>query len=83
MALSIKTVEADRLARSLAKLTGETMTKAVTVALRERLDRERAKRESAGDLAARLKIWTLRFHEEYDTRPVAKAEWDEASGDTQ
>ena len=36
MALSIKTAEADRLARTLARLTGETMTEAVTVALRER-----------------------------------------------
>ncbi|MGH1557524.1 type II toxin-antitoxin system VapB family antitoxin [Caulobacter segnis] len=34
MALSIKTEKADRLARDLAKLTGETMTQAVTVALR-------------------------------------------------
>ena len=30
MALSIKTGEADALARSLARLTGETMTAAVT-----------------------------------------------------
>jgi antitoxin VapB len=36
MALSIKTDEADRLARKLARLTGETMTQAVTEALRER-----------------------------------------------
>ena len=42
MALSIKTAEADELARSLARLTGETMTEAVTAALRERLARERA-----------------------------------------
>ncbi|MFN3836064.1 MAG: type II toxin-antitoxin system VapB family antitoxin, partial [Glycocaulis sp.] len=34
MALSIKTEEADRLARLLAELTGETMTEAVTKALR-------------------------------------------------
>ena len=33
MALSIKTAEADELARSLARLTGETMTEAVTAAL--------------------------------------------------
>ena len=38
MALSIKTEEADRLAR--AKLTGQTITQAVTTALRERLARE-------------------------------------------
>ena len=39
MALSIKTEEADRLARELAAVTGETLTDAVTKALRERLDR--------------------------------------------
>ena len=46
-ALSIKTPEADELARSLARLTGESMTEAVTAALRERLARERARRETA------------------------------------
>lgn len=40
MALSIKDPEADRLARELAERTGETLTRAVVVALRERLDRE-------------------------------------------
>ena len=39
MALSIKTQQADRLARKLAQATGETLTEAVTVALRERLER--------------------------------------------
>lgn len=41
MALSIKTDEADRLARALAAETHESLTEAVTVALRERLDRVR------------------------------------------
>ena len=36
MALSIKTEEADRLARELTRLTGETMTDAVTVVDSER-----------------------------------------------
>ncbi|MFR9752110.1 type II toxin-antitoxin system VapB family antitoxin [Nocardia sp. 004] len=40
MALSIKHPEADRLARELAARTGETMTEAVVIALRERLARE-------------------------------------------
>jgi antitoxin VapB len=44
MALSLKNVEADRLARSLAEMTGESLTDAVVVALRERLDRERTRR---------------------------------------
>ena len=37
--LNIKDSEADRLARELARLTGETITRAVTVAVRERLER--------------------------------------------
>jgi antitoxin VapB len=44
MALSIKNPEADQLARELAALTGESMTEAVLVALRERVDRERLRR---------------------------------------
>jgi len=39
MALSIKDDEADRLARELSRRTGETLTEAVLVALRERLAR--------------------------------------------
>ena len=44
MALSIKSDEADQLARELAAETGETLTEAVVIALRERLDRQYAKR---------------------------------------
>ena len=38
MGLSIKNEETCRLARELAQLTGETVTGAITVALRERLE---------------------------------------------
>jgi antitoxin VapB len=41
MALSIKDPEADRLARAVAKATGETLTAAVIQSLRERLARVR------------------------------------------
>lgn len=81
MALSIKTEEADALARALAGLTGETMTEAVTVALRERLARERARREGGAVLAARLREEAARIRTAYDTRPVTKAEWDAAVGE--
>jgi antitoxin VapB len=81
VALSIKTEEADRLARALAKLTGETLTEAVTAALRERLDREEARQKAAGDLPARLAALSERLRIVYDTRPVDRAEWDAASGD--
>jgi antitoxin VapB len=81
MALSIKTEEADRLARTLARLTGETITQAVTSALRERLEREQVRREAAGGLPARLAALSERLRTVYDTRPVTRAEWDAASGD--
>ena len=41
MALSIKHPDADRLARELAARTGEGLTEAVVIALRERLERVR------------------------------------------
>ncbi|MCY3989442.1 MAG: type II toxin-antitoxin system VapB family antitoxin [Gammaproteobacteria bacterium] len=44
MSLNIKNDETCRLASDLAQLTGETMTGAITVALRERLERERRQR---------------------------------------
>lgn len=83
MALSIKTDEADRLARNLARLTGETMTQAVTQALRERLERETARRKTGADLPSRLAAVVDRFIGDYDTRPVSRAEWDAASGEEQ
>ncbi len=52
MSLNIKNKEAHRLAEELAKLTGDSMTTAVTIALRERL--ERVRREQCLSLADRL-----------------------------
>jgi len=55
VAFSIKNDDADRLARRLTETTGESLTEAVLVALRERLQREEAKRQlSAGDRLRRL-----------------------------
>ena len=55
MAFSIKNDEADRLARELAATSGESLTEAVLVALRERLQREEARRRpGAGDRLRRL-----------------------------
>jgi antitoxin VapB len=51
MVLSIKSAEADQLARELARVTGESLTDAITVALRERLERVRPDRT---DLVERL-----------------------------
>ena len=44
MSLNIKNEETCRLAGEMARLTGETMTGAITVALRERLEREKRAR---------------------------------------
>jgi antitoxin VapB len=40
MALSLKNEETERLARELARQTGETLTQAVTLAIKERLERQ-------------------------------------------
>ena len=45
MSLNIKSTEAHRLARELAQLRGVSLTHAVTEALREKLDREKHRRE--------------------------------------
>jgi antitoxin VapB len=39
MAMNIKNAEAQKLARELSKITGESLTAAVTEAVRERLER--------------------------------------------
>jgi len=44
MPLSVKNTEADRLIRRLAELTGETLTEAVTIAVKQRLERLYARR---------------------------------------
>ncbi len=46
MSLNIKNEETCRLAGELARLTGETMTGAITVALRDRLEREQRLRNA-------------------------------------
>ncbi len=53
MAQNIRNTETERLAETLARLTGETKTEAVTKALRERLrllDRGRSGRQLADEL---------------------------------
>jgi antitoxin VapB len=52
MSLNIKNEEAHRLAQELAKITGESMTVAVSEAIRERLERVRGNPRE--DMAERL-----------------------------
>jgi antitoxin VapB len=65
MALSIKSDEADQLARALAAETGETLTEAVVIALRERLDREHARH------AASMRTRLARLAADVAALPVA------------
>lgn len=56
MSLNIKNGEAELLARQLAVATGESVTRAVTVAVRERLDRVQREDQAAGEeRAARIR----------------------------
>lgn len=59
MPLNIKDPETDRLARELADATGESLTTAVAVAVRERLERV-GDRPRGQDLAAELDAIALR-----------------------
>jgi len=70
MALSIKGDEANRLARELAAETGESITTAVTEALRERLASLRRRRNRSAaldwiqDAARARRVLDTRSHEE-------------------
>jgi len=54
MSMNIKNKEAYRLTRQLSELTGESLTTAITEAVRERLDRVRRERDV--DLAEGLLV---------------------------
>ena len=85
MSMNIKSQEAHDLARELAALTGETVTQAVTIALRERLDHlrhdlgaeERIKRlhELSREIASRMSPEVLALDIDellYDERGLPK-----------
>ena len=75
MHLNIKNDEAHKLATELAQLTGENLTAAVTLALRERLTRER-RRRNTDDVAARL----LKIGNRYAALPDSGKTADEILG---
>lgn len=56
MHLNIKNDEAHKLATELAEMTGESLTSAVTLALRERLARERRRHRTDNVVARLMKI---------------------------
>jgi len=75
MHLNIKNDEAHKLATELARLTGESLTKAVILALRERLARERRRRDT-DDIASRL----MKIGNRYAALPDAGRNADEILG---
>jgi antitoxin VapB len=81
MAMNIKRPETEELARRVAELTGESLTDAITNALRERLQRlpERPPRELATrlmaigrDCAAHLQAKPISADDLYDDRGLPK-----------
>ena len=78
MARSIKDPEADRLARELADVTGESLTEAVTNALRQRLQLLRGDDRTPAQFTADV----MAIVDRYASRPVVDARTaDESSGD--
>ena len=69
MGLNIKNEETYKLAQSLAKETGETLTQAVKVAVRERLERFR-ERKKKKNLAAELMKIGERFAKRMKGPPI-------------
>jgi antitoxin VapB len=65
MSMNIKNPETERLARELAKRTGESLTVAITVALKERLERQQQEKKKEGRLE-----WLLKLSEQ--TAPLLK-----------
>jgi antitoxin VapB len=56
MCLNIESQEAHDLAAELTRLTGESLTEAVTVAIRERLEREQRRRDQEAVVAKAMAI---------------------------
>lgn len=83
MGLNIKNEETEVLARQLAKVTGESLTRAITVAVRERLERVRGR--DSGAMAERVAVLERisgdaagRWIEPYRSRPHGDLLYDES-----
>lgn len=79
MSLNIKSAETHQLVQELAALTGETQTRAVTVAVRERLERVRQLHEVglADRLLAIGRDTAPRLHEPFRTADHGDLLYDE------
>ena len=80
MAINITNKEADNLARQFAKIEGATLTEAIVTALREAIAHRRG-RETPQQTAARLRAEFGVELSERARRPLARAVYDEMSGD--
>jgi antitoxin VapB len=83
MSLNVKSEEAEQLARTLTELTGESLTGAITIALRERLERVRdAGGQRVAQREARLRAISKdagkRWAPEYRTVDHGEMLYDEA-----
>jgi antitoxin VapB len=78
MSLNIKSPEAHAMAGELARLTGESMTKAVTEAIRERLEREQRRRDEEAVVAKAMAIARrVASYPRKDRRPHGELLYDE------
>lgn len=68
MAFNVKNDETDRLVRELTELTGESLTEAITEAVRQRLDRERRRQAAIGTPSLAAVIDRLRTMPVLDER---------------
>ena len=68
MAVNVKNDETDRLVRELTELTGESLTEAITEAVRQRLDRERRRRAASGTPSLAAAVARLRAMPVLDDR---------------
>jgi antitoxin VapB len=68
MAFNVKNEEADQLLRQLIAVTGESLTEAITVSLRERLARERQIRQAGHVLTLEQAVARFADRAVVDTR---------------
>jgi len=83
MVLSIKNEETERLARELAALNGETVSMAVTIALKERLERQQevARPQSRSEVLAEFSAYCAPFFKDGPSgNELINALYDEETG---
>ena len=78
MSLNIKNEETHRMARELARLTGESMTVAVNEAIRERLERVRGGKSMADRLMEIGKDCAAHLKEPYKSMDIDELLYDQS-----